>query len=155
MNKLIKHIIILALLPLVFGGCDTLFDKGDVEKSYDGPDIIGFKPLEVEVDEGSSQTMTIQLISSNGIAGGDLTISFVVDEESTANENHYDINSNSVTIGQGETSASFDINFPEDSGLDEGDEVELLLTLESGEGFEAGENIKTTTIFIQGVNEGN
>lgn len=153
MNKLTKHILILAMLPFIFGGCDTLFDQGDVEKSYDGPDTIGFRSLQAEVDEGSSQTMEVQLISANGVAEGDYTISFAVDEESTADESHYNIDSNSVTIAQGEVSASFEIEFPEDSGLDEGDEVTLILTLESGEGFEAGENIRTSTIFIQGVNE--
>ena len=40
MIKSIKHTALaVLLLPLLFMGCNDLFDKGDVEKSYDGPAI--------------------------------------------------------------------------------------------------------------------
>lgn len=153
MKKLNKYILILVLLPFVFGGCDSLFDKGDVEKTYEGPDTIGFKPLNIEVDEGDSQAIEVQLISANGVADSDLSVSFSVDGESTASTDNYDIPTNSVTISQGEASTTFVVDFPEDSGLDEGDEVTLILTLDSGSGYEVGEEISTTTIFIQGVDD--
>lgn len=155
MIKSIKHILILAVLsPLVLAGCDDLFDKGHTERAYDGPDRIGLFPETAESEEGSSVEIEVQYISSQGLANSDVNANIVVDNEATtAEEAHYELSTTSVTIPSGSATTSFTVNFPADSGLDEGDEVILVLNLE-GETVEAGDNINTTTIFIQGVTEG-
>lgn len=153
MNTLIKYTLLLAVV-FAFGltGCNDLFDKGDTEKAYNGPDVVAFKPLSSEVSEGSSTTIEVQFISSEGLTSSDLTVNFSVG--GTADPAHYNIpGGNSVTIPSGSASAEVTINFPADSGLDEGDEETLELTLEGTDDVQAAENLKTTTIFIQGVNE--
>lgn len=156
MKKSMKHILLLAVVfPLVFAGCNDLFDKGDTEKAYEGPDVVEIKPQQSEVEEGgSSLTLDVQLISSEGLASSDLTVNFTTGGDAEAA--HYDIpGGTSVTITSGSASASFTVNFPADSGLEEGEEVQLTITLQDGDGFEAAENLKTATIFIQGVDDSN
>lgn len=45
-NHMKKLILTFVLLPLLVIGCDSLFDTGDTEASYDGPTQLGFFPLE-------------------------------------------------------------------------------------------------------------
>src|SRR6056297_137474 len=99
MIKSIKHTALAVfLLPLLFMGCDDLFDKGDVEKSYDGPDVVAFADLQSTVNEGSSLTVEIQLISSQGLANSDVGVSVSVDGNTNAPASTYALSSNSVTI---------------------------------------------------------
>lgn len=147
-------ILVLFLLPLLFAGCNDLFDKGDTEKTYDGPDYIIFKPLELEAEEGESVTIEVQFISSRGLADSDVTANISVTDgggDVPLESGHYELSATSVTIASGSASTELTVNFPADSGLEGGEEVILLLTLEDTGNVEAAENLKTSTIFLQGV----
>ena len=153
MNKLMKSkLLVLALLPFLTLGCSDLFDKGDVEKSYDGPDVVAFADLESEVDEGDDLTVEVQFISSKGLANSDVTVTISVDGSSTAQAAHYSLSATSVTIPSGSATATFTIDFPADSGLNSGDEVTLVLTLDGGS-VAAAENLDTKVIYIAGVDD--
>src|SRR5690625_5496541 len=85
--------IILAFIPFLLLGCNDLFDKGDVEKSYDGPPIVGFFPLQAEANlSDGSISIEVQLIAKEA-RSSDLPVAFHVNaEETTAVEGvHYTI----------------------------------------------------------------
>lgn len=112
-----NRIVLLGLiLPMLVIGCDSLFDKGDVEKTYDGPDQVGFFPLEDNNNLGcavQSTTIQVQLISSNGTARSAVPVNFSAAGGSTARATtDYSFGTPSpVTIAAGETTANIDINF--------------------------------------------
>jgi len=148
MIKSIKHTALaVLLLPLLFMGCDDLFDKGDVEKSYDGPDVVAFADLQSEVTEGTSLTVDIQFISSQGLANSDISVSLSAEG---APASTYALSTNSVTIASGTATASMTIDFPTNGDIGDGDEVTLTVTLSSSD-VAAAENLDTKTIFISGV----
>ncbi|MGK7369190.1 MAG: hypothetical protein ACNS64_03155 [Candidatus Halalkalibacterium sp. M3_1C_030] len=148
MIKSIKHTALaVLLLPLLFMGCNDLFDKGDVEKAYDGPDVVAFADLQSTVNEGSSLTVEIQFISSQGLANSDISVSLSADG---APASTYSLSTNSVTIASGSASAEMTIDFPSNTDISSGDEVTLTVTLSSSD-VEASENLDTKTIFIRGV----
>lgn len=157
MKKSMKYtLLLLAVFPLLLAGClNDLFDKGDTEKVYDGPTVVGFSPLETETDEGDGAiTIEVQLIGEQ--RGSDLPVNFSVDGASSTAVagTHYNLTSSSpVTIASNSSIATISINILADSGLESGDEVRLILTLEGspGEGVEAAENLDSATIFIAGV----
>ena len=151
MIKSIKNIALaVLLLPLLFMGCDDLFDKGEVEKAYDGPDVVAFADLQSTVNEGSSLTVEVQFISSQGLANSDVSVSVSADGESTAPAGTYALAANSVTISSGTASAEITVDFPTNAEIGDGDEVVLLLTLNSSDATPS-ENLDTKTIFIRGV----
>ena len=112
-----NRIVLLGLiLPMLVIGCDSLFDKGDVEKTYDGPDQVGFFPLEDNNNLGcavQSTTIQVQLISSNGTARSAVPVNFSAAGGSTARATtDYSFGTPSpVTIAAGETTTDIDINF--------------------------------------------
>lgn len=151
MRKSIKHTALaVLLLPLLFMGCDDLFDKGDVEKAYDGPDVVAFADLQSTVNEGSSLTVEIQFISSQGLANSDISVSVSADGNTTAPASTYSLSTNSVTITSGTASAEMTVDFPTNADIGDGDEVVLSLTLTSSDATPS-ENLDTKTIFIRGV----
>lgn len=140
----------LFLCSLSLTGCNDLFDIGDTEKTYSGPDVVAFKPLQAEVTEGSSLTMEVQLISANGLASSDISVSLGVDGESTAEADQYTLSSNSVTIASGSAIVEFTIDFPSNTSLEAGEESTLILNItDSSVGI--AEELDTTTIFITGT----
>lgn len=145
----IKLLVIAILMPLLFAGCDALFDEGDVEKTFTGPAQLGFFPLEQEAgqDEGTV-TVEVQLIGEQ--RNSDLSVSFSVSSASTAQSGtHYTLGSTSVTIASGTSTADITINLV-DGNLAAGEEVSLVLTLEGASGVEAAANLSTSTVYIQG-----
>src|SRR5690625_5486253 len=89
--------IILAFIPFLLLGCNDLFDKGDVEKSYDGPPIVGFFPLQAEANlSDGSISIEVQLIAKEA-RSSDLPVAFHVNAvETTAVEGvHYTISTSS------------------------------------------------------------
>lgn len=143
-----KKLAFIAILGLLLTGCDDLFDKGDAEAVYDGPDVVEFAPLQSEVTAGATRTIKVQLISSEGLASSDLSISFSVDGASTAVEGtHFNIVSSSpVTISAG--TASTDVVIATIAGSAP-ERVRLTLNLEGGSGVEASPNLATHNMFIQ------
>lgn len=112
-NKIFSLIL---LIPILFTGCDNLFDKGDVEKSYEGPDQIAFFPLEDNNNLGvnvTSTTIEVQLISEDGLAKSDIAVNFSRDASSTAAAGtDYSFGTPSpVTISAGEASTTIQVNF--------------------------------------------
>ncbi len=146
-----SKLLILALLPLFFIGCNDLFDKGDAEKVYDGPPVVGFFPLEQEVAVGAGGTaVEIQLIGAQ--RDSDLSVNFSVDGSSTAEAGtHYNLVSSSpVTLESGSSTVNVQIEVIADS-VPEGSEVRLTLNLDgASDGVDAAENLSTTNIFIRG-----
>jgi hypothetical protein len=141
---------IIALLPLVLAGCNDLFDKGDVEGVYDGPAVVGFFPLQQEVDlDDGEAVVEIQLIGEQRAT--DLPVAFTIGGENTtavAGE-HYTVISSPVTLSSGTSIANITIDLIEGS-LDDGESVRLDLQLEGAEGVPPSENLRTATVFIRG-----
>lgn len=149
--KSLKRILIVALIPLVLGACDTLQEE---DKSYQDDPKIEFKPRTETVDEGAGTVTTnIQLIGPH--RDTDLPVSFVVADSSTAVEGtHYSIGATSATISANSSTTSIDIEVL-DNDADDGDtNYELFLVLQDSEGVEAAENLKTYTLTIRGTDEG-
>lgn len=144
-------LLIIALLPLLILGCEDLFDKGDVEKVYDGPPQVEFFPLQQEVSlADGSATVEVQLIGEQ--QSSDLSVNFNVNGESSTAEAgvHYNIvTSSPVTISSGTSEVVVEIELIEGS-LEAGEEVELYLDLEGADGAEAAPNLDQALIYIQG-----
>lgn len=141
--------LILILIPLLFVSCDSLFDKGDVNNTYDGPAQIEFKPLQQEANQNSgSFTVAIQLIGEQ--RNSDLQVSFNVDGSSTAvSGTHYTLSSTSATIASGTSSATVTVSLV-DGNLAAGEEVTLILNLEDSGDVAAAPNLDQSTTFIFG-----
>lgn len=150
MIKSIKYSILLAVVgSFVMAGCSDLFDKGDTERAYDGPDQVSFKTVENEIAEGESQTLEVQFLSSEGVAPSDVSVSLSV--AGSASADHYTVSSTSVTIPSGETTTTVTVETSDDPDVDDGDEVTVELTIDSAEGAQVAPNLDTSTIFVQGV----
>ncbi len=111
-----KKLAYILLFPALLVGCDSLFDKGDVEKSYDGPDQVGLFPLQDSNNLGcnvQSTTIQLQLISSNGVAASDVPINFSAAGGSSARPTtDYSFGAASpVTIPAGGTTVDIPVNF--------------------------------------------
>ncbi|MFN1834467.1 hypothetical protein AB2B38_004335 [Balneola sp. MJW-20] len=155
--KNIKKIVPLLLVPFFLTGClNDLFEQPDY--TYDGPNVVEFRNLSQTVTEpaagGAAITVTnpIQLISAAGLADSDIAVAFGVDADNTTAVagTHYSLNTTSpVTISSGSASANLSLDVL-DSPLTAGQSGVLTLVLESGSGYEAGENIKTYTLTILG-----
>lgn len=145
-------LLIIALLPLMLMGCDMndLFDKGDAEKVYDGPTVVGFFPLqqEVAVGEGTA-SVEVQLIGEQ--RGSSLSVNFTVAGSSTAQAGvHYNIvTSSPVSLPANMSTVDVVIDLI-DGSLDPGQSVRLDLNLQGGEGVNASVNLANATIFIRG-----
>lgn len=141
--------LITILLPLFIVGCiNDLFDKGDTERAYDGPTVVGFFPTEQEVSlEEGQATVDVQLIGEQ--RSSDLSVSFNTDGDAEAGV-HYNITTPSpVSISAGTSSVAIVIELIEDS-VPEGEEVQLILNLEGGDGVDATANYAQSVLFIQG-----
>lgn len=111
-----KKLAYILLFPALLVGCDSLFDKGDVEKTYDGPDQVGLFPLQDSNNLGcnvQSTTIQLQLISSNGVAASDVPINFSAAGGSSARATtDYSFGTASpVTIPAGGTTVDIPVNF--------------------------------------------
>ena len=144
-----KKLIILALLPLMFMGCDDLFDVGDTDKVYDGPPLLEFFPLQQEVgqDDGTI-TVAVQLIGEQRTT--DLPVNFTVNGSSTAVAGtHYNITTPSpVTIASGTSAVDIEIELI-DGALAPGDaSVSLVLDLQGTNDVQADPNLDESRTFI-------
>jgi len=96
------------------GACDV-FDKGDAEAVYEGPDQVALFPNQDVSNAGcavQSTSVEVQLISANGLASSDVAVDFGVGAASTAVPGtHYTIESSPVTIASGTATTDIDINF--------------------------------------------
>lgn len=148
--KLLKLILVTAVLPLTLGACDTL--EVDNRKFDDDPKI-EFAPLSETVDEGAGTVSTeIQLIGPQ--RSSDLPVSFSVADSSTAEEGtHFSLGSTSATISANSSQTSVNVEVL-DNNMDDGDtNYVLYLNLQDSEEVEAAENLKTFTLTIRGVDE--
>lgn len=112
-NRIYMFILLMPLL--VAGGCDSLFDKGDVEKVYDGPDQVAFFPLEDNNSvslSNTSTTLEIQYIATDELATS-TELAFTSTGSSTAIEGeHYTFGTPSpVTLAAGSWSTDIVVNF--------------------------------------------
>jgi len=143
-------ILILAILPLLLVGCD-IFDEGDTRKTYDGPTVLGFFPLQQEVPLGAGvAAVEVQLIGEQRDQA--LPVNFEVDGGSTAQAGvHYNVATASpVSIEAGTSTVNVVIQLIGGS-LEAGEEVRLTLNLlGGGDGVEASANLASSTIFIRG-----
>ncbi|HBD43015.1 MAG: DUF4843 domain-containing protein [Rhodothermaeota bacterium MED-G64] len=139
----------LVAFVLLFTSCDSLFDEGDNKKVYDGPDLVGFFPLQqtISASTTSGTTVEVQLIGEQKTS--DLSISYGVHSSTTATSGtHYTLSGSSVTISANSSTADINVGVaPGD--LTAGQEVKLVLELQGGSGVEASENLKLATIYIR------
>jgi hypothetical protein len=151
LNAMKIKLIILLVLPLLLTGClNDLFDKGDVEKTYDGPTVVGFFPLQREATLASGATsIQVQLIGEQRTS--DLAVSYTVSGSSTAVAGtHYTITSPSpVTIAAGTSTVNIGINLIAGS-IAAGQNRVLILELQGGEGVDASANLATARVIIRG-----
>lgn len=143
-----KKLSILFLFALLISGCNDLFDKGDVENVYDGPDVVAFFPLQLTTRLiNNTATVQVQLIGRQKTS--DLSIAYSVDPTSTAQAGvHYTITTPSpVTIASGSSATPITIQMI--GGSLAAGEVRLILNLEGGSGVNASENLKRSTVFIR------
>ncbi len=145
-------LLIVAIIPLMFMGCiNDLFDEGDTLKSFDGPTVVGFFPLEQERSL-SDETASVQIQLIGEQRATDLAVSYsVVSSSSTAEAGvHYNITTSSpVTLSSGTSTVDVVIELIEDS-LGAGEEVVLILNLEGGSGVDASVNLANARVFIRG-----
>jgi len=135
----------LALVPLLFMGCNDLFDSGDWDKTWDGLEL-GLFPQSQEVNlEDGATTIEVQLIGEQ--QSEDVNVDFAV--SGSAEEGvHYDIATPSpVTIEAGTSTVDIEVELIEDS-LDEGESGTLVITLEESSDVELANNLleSVTTI---------
>lgn len=145
-------LIILLVLPLLLTGClNDLFDKGDVEKTYDGPTVVGFFPLQREARLTNTTTTSVQVQLIGEQRTSDLQVSYTVSGSSTAVAGtHYTITSPSpVTIAAGTSTVNIGINLIPGS-LAAGQSGVLILELQGGQGVEASANLATARVIIRG-----
>ena len=144
-----KYTLYLAAFVMLFASCDSLFDEGDNKKVYDGPDVVGFFPLEQTLSASSTSgtTVEVQLIGEQKTS--DLSISYGVHSSTTATSGtHYTVSGSSVTIPANSSTADINVGIaPGD--LAAGQEVKLVLELQGGSGVEPSENLKLATIYIR------
>lgn len=144
----IKLLFIAILIPLLFAGCDGLFDEGDVEKTFEGPPQVALFPLEQEVSEiDGSTSVEIQLIGEP--QNSDITVTVTADGASTAQAGvHYNIASNDVTIAGGTSTVDLPIEIL-DSGAFTSGEVQLILNIDAASGgLEIAPNLDQASVFI-------
>lgn len=144
-----KITLYLAAFVLMFASCDSLFDEGDNKKSYNGPTVVGFYPLEQTVRASSTAGTSVEIQLIGEQQSSDLSISYGVHSSTTATAGtHYTVTGSSVTIGAGTSTA--DVNVGISAGdLAAGQEVKLVLELQGGSGVEPSENLKLATIYIR------
>jgi hypothetical protein len=139
----------LVAFVLLFTSCDSLFDNGDNEKVYGGPDVVGFFPLEqtISASTTSGTSVEVQLIGEQKTS--DVSVSYAVHSSTTATSGtHYTVSGTSVTIPANSSTADINVGLsPGD--LTPGQEVKLVLELQGGSGLQASENLKLATIFIR------
>ncbi|MDR9388468.1 MAG: Calx-beta domain-containing protein [Balneolaceae bacterium] len=139
----------LVAFVLLFTSCDSLFDNGDNEKVYNGPDVVGFFPLEqtISASTTSGTSVEVQLIGEQKTS--DVSVSYAVHSSTTATSGtHYTVSGTSVTIPANSSTADINVGLsPGD--LTPGQEVKLVLELQGGSGLQASENLKLATIFIR------
>jgi hypothetical protein len=144
-----KKLIVLLVLPLLLSGCNDLFDKGDVEKSYDGPPVVGFFPLQQEASiANNTATVQVQLIGEQ--RSSDLAVNFSVNGSSTAVAGtHYNLATSSpVTIAANSSTVNIVINLVAGS-LEAGQSRTLLLDLGGGQGVDASVNLARASVVIR------
>lgn len=143
-----KKLSILLLMVLFVASCDSIFDTGDVKKSYDGPTVTAFFPLQLQTRlVNTTANVRVQLIGPQRTT--DTTVGFSVDPASTAIAGtHYTLGTTSpVTIPTGQSEATIIINLI--SGSLTSGEVRLLLNLDGAVDAPASENLKRSTVFIR------
>lgn len=145
-------LLIIALLPLMFMGCDMndLFDEGDANKVYDGPTVVGFFPLQQEVAASSgTASVEVQLIGEQRNSA--LSVNFTVAGSSTAQAGvHYNIvTSSPVSLPANASTVDVVIELIPDN-LEAGQTVRLDLNLQGGDGVEASVKLAKAEIFIAG-----
>jgi hypothetical protein len=145
-------ILILSMITLLLMSCDMndLFDKGDAENVYDGPTVVGFFPLQQEVNlSRGNASVQIQLIGAQRTSP--LSVAFSVDGASTAQAGvHYNLTSSSpVTLPANSSIVNVQLDLISGS-LNPGQSGLLILNLQGGEGVGASENLATARIFIRG-----
>ena len=153
-NRYMK-ILVVALVPLFLNGClNDLFKQDD--HTYDGPDVVEFRPATRSVNESDTGTNTasanVQLIATSHSAA--LPINFSVDSgNSTAQAGtHYTMATPSpVTIAADQWSTPVTVQTVQNS-LAAGNSVTLVLILDgnNSEGVSPSENYKTFTVTING-----
>jgi len=160
MNKSIfTTVATLALLSILLGGCGDLFEKDD--RTFDGEKQVEFDPATATVDERADQSdspvavsVAVNLISPQGTAQSEQNINFVVDDSSTAVAgDHYTLaDSSPLTIPQGETSTSMQVDVTADN-LDDGEVRTLYITLQGNDEVRGAGNYDTLTLNILGVTD--
>lgn len=141
--------LIAILIPLLFVGCDSLFDKGDVEKEYDGPAQVEFKPLQQEVSEiDQAAAVRIQLIGEQ--PSSDVTVNVEVDGASTAQAGvHFNLTSTQATITANSSTVDLPVQIIDSGVFGASGEVALVLNITSASNdVQVAENLSQATVFI-------
>lgn len=150
MIRSIKTIAIAVIAaPLLLMGCSDLFDKGDTEKAYTGPDQVAFKTIENEIDEGGSQTLEVQLISSEGTIDSDVEVEFSVSSTDNYSSDYFSVTGSPVVIEAGSASTTIQVDTSDDPDFDSG-EAEIVLDITGSNGPEVATNLSTSTVFVAG-----
>jgi hypothetical protein len=150
--KMKIKLLILAMIPLLFAGCDDLFDKGDVEKTYDGPPQVGLFPLQQEVSEISGvATIEVQLIAPHQTSA--INVSVSADESSTAQAGvHYNILTPQVTVEPGSSTVDVEIEVIDSGIFPPGTSSRSLrLNIDSAD-VEIAANLRQSNLIIQRFN---
>lgn len=150
MIKSMKYSLLLAVVgSLLLTGCDDLFDPGHTDRTYDGPDQVAFGTLNNEINEGETQTLEVQIITSEGVASSDITVDLSVG--GSANSDYYSVSSTSPTIPSGEASTTITIETEDDPDLGEDEEATIEFTIDSAEGAEVAPNLSNSILYVGGV----
>ena len=148
-KSMLSKLLLIALIPLMLVSCDSIFDEGDVERSYDGPPVVAFFPLQTNARVSNPEVaLEVQLIGPQRDSA--LDVSFEVDTEaSTAVEGtHFEfVDASPVTIAAGTSTADLNILLQEDEDTDE--EVVLVVNITgTNADVDPAVNLRRATIFI-------
>lgn len=155
-NSILVKIVTVIVASLFLSGClNDLFEQEN-KRFQDNPKI-EFRPLDQVVSDSDvddfdpSEPLKVQLIGEQ--RSSDLSVSFVVDEESSTAEagTHYNLATSSpITLpANSSVTGPIEIEVIENS-VPDGEVVELVLVLQDADGVEAAENLKTYTLTIEG-----
>ncbi len=148
-NRIHIKLVMLVLLSVSMTGClNDLFEEKDLTFNEDPQ--LEFRPLSANVDEDEGAVdFLIQLIGPQRSSALDVSFSVDATNSDAVSGTHYSLPATTATIAANSSSATVTVNF-NGTGLDDGQQRVLVLTIDEGGAVRPAPNLRTLTITIDG-----